>query len=121
MTFIAIDCDKLKMINDTHGHQEGDRTITILAKSIEASIRKSDYAIRLGGDEFCIILIDYAVDAANTLPMRIATHLQIIADERTISFSWGMYTMQANDTIDDAYQASDAQLYLNKQQKRDRS
>ncbi|MDA8478939.1 diguanylate cyclase DgcJ [Citrobacter sp. Awk 4] len=121
VTFIAIDCDKLKMINDTQGHQEGDRTITILAKSIEASIRKSDYAIRLGGDEFCIILIDYAAHTANTLPIRITKNLQIIAHEREISFSWGIYSMLENDTIDDAYQACDAQLYLNKQQKRDRS
>ncbi|NDO80226.1 diguanylate cylase [Citrobacter sp. NCU1] len=121
VTFIAIDCDKLKMINDTQGHQEGDRAITILARSIEASIRKSDYAIRLGGDEFCIILIDYAAQAADKLPIRIAKNLQIIAHEKEISFSWGMYSMLENDTIDDAYQASDAQLYLNKQQKRERS
>ena len=62
VTFIAIDCDKLKVINDTLGHKEGDRIITHLAKAIQSSIRKSDYAIRLGGDEFCIILIDHPSD-----------------------------------------------------------
>ncbi len=56
--FIAIDMDKLKQINDTLGHQEGDLAITLLAQAIKQSIRKSDYAIRLGGDEFCIILVD---------------------------------------------------------------
>lgn len=50
--FIAIDMDKLKQINDTLGHQEGDLAITLLAQAIKQSIRKSDYAIRLGGDEF---------------------------------------------------------------------
>ena len=54
VTFIAIDCDKLKVINDTLGHEEGDRIITILAKAIQTSIRKSDYAIRLGGDDFAL-------------------------------------------------------------------
>lgn len=49
VTFIAIDLDKLKMINDTQGHHEGDRAITLLAKAIEASVRKSDYAIRPAG------------------------------------------------------------------------
>lgn len=64
VTFIAIDLDKLKMINDTQGHHEGDRAITLLAKAIEASVRKSDYAVRPGGDEFCIILIDAEPDMA---------------------------------------------------------
>ncbi|MGL6675966.1 diguanylate cyclase domain-containing protein, partial [Salmonella sp. NW1213] len=84
-------------------------------------IRKSDYAIRLGGDEFCIILVDYAADLAIHLPERIIRNLQIIAPDKTVHFSAGIYNMQPNDTINDAYQASDAQLYLNKQQKQHRS
>ncbi|ECU0169860.1 hypothetical protein C4V98_09675 [Salmonella enterica subsp. enterica serovar Agona] len=40
---------------------------------------------------------------------------------KTVHFSAGIYNMQPNDTINDAYQASDAQLYLNKQQKQHRS
>lgn len=121
VTFIAIDCDKLKTINDTLGHQEGDRVITILAKAIQSSIRKSDYAIRLGGDEFCIILIDYATELTPRLLERISHNLQIIAPDKSVSFSAGIYNMQPNDTINDAYKASDAQLYLNKQKKHLRS
>ncbi|HCW0178563.1 diguanylate cyclase [Citrobacter freundii] len=118
VTFIAIDCDKLKVINDTLGHKEGDRIITHLAKAIQSSIRKSDYAIRLGGDEFCIILIDHPSDLTPRLLERIRYNLKIIAHDISISFSTGVYNMQPNDTIDDAYKASDAQLYLNKQKKR---
>ena len=66
--FIAIDMDKLKLINDTLGHQEGDLAITLLAQAIKQSIRKSDYAIRLGGDEFCIILVDSTPQIAAQLP-----------------------------------------------------
>lgn len=121
VTFIAIDCDKLKTINDTLGHQEGDRVITLLAKAIQASIRRSDYAIRLGGDEFCIILIDYAAELTPRLLERISDNLHIIDPDTSVSFSAGIYTMQPSDTIDDAYKASDAQLYLNKQKKHARS
>ncbi|POT57647.1 diguanylate cylase [Citrobacter amalonaticus] len=120
VTFIAIDLDKLKVINDTLGHQEGDRTITLLAKAIAASVRKTDYAIRLGGDEFCVILIDSAKQAT-FLSERITRHLQIIAPDTTISFSAGLYHMQSKDTLQDAYKASDEQLYLNKQQNGARS
>lgn len=121
VTFIAIDLDKLKMINDTQGHHEGDRAITLLAKAIEASVRKSDYAVRLGGDEFCIILIDAEPDMATRLPERIANHLRTVAPEKEILFSSGCYSMQPNDTLHDAYTASDEQLYLNKHQNRQRS
>ncbi|EGT4255503.1 diguanylate cyclase [Citrobacter amalonaticus] len=121
VTFIAIDLDKLKMINDTQGHHEGDRAITLLAKAIEASVRKSDYAIRLGGDEFCIILVDVEPDMAARLPERIANHLRTVAPEKDILFSSGSYSMQPHDTLHDAYTASDEQLYLNKHQNRQRS
>lgn len=121
VTFIAIDLDKLKQINDTQGHQEGDRAITLLAKAIEASVRKSDYAIRLGGDEFCVILIDAEPDMAARLPERISQHLHTVAPEKAIRFSSGVYSMQPNDTLHDAYKASDEQLYRNKQQNHQRS
>ncbi|QLZ59684.1 diguanylate cyclase [Citrobacter freundii] len=121
VTFIAIDCDKLKTINDTLGHQEGDRIITILAKAIQNTIRKSDYAIRLGGDEFCMILIDYPAELTPQLLERIDENLHIIAPGTSVSFSAGIYNMQPGDTINDAYKASDAQLYLNKQKKHSRS
>lgn len=121
VTFIAIDLDKLKVINDTQGHHEGDMAITLLANAIEASVRKSDYAIRLGGDEFCVILVDAEPEMASRLPERIASHLSTIAPEKDIRFSSGNYSMRSDDTLHDAYTASDAQLYLNKHQNRQRS
>ncbi|MDO1915712.1 diguanylate cyclase, partial [Escherichia coli] len=90
---------------DTLGHKEGDRIITIWAKAIQTSFRKSDYAIRLGGDEFCIILIDHPGELTPRLLERIRYNLQIIAQDISISFSAGIYNMQPNDTIDDAYKA----------------
>ena len=119
--FIAIDMDKLKLINDTLGHQEGDLAITLLAQAIKQSIRKSDYAIRLGGDEFCIILVDSTPQIAAQLPERIEKRLQHIAPQKEIGFSSGIYAMKENDTLHDAYKASDERLYVNKQNKNSRS
>lgn len=70
--FISLDLDNLKVINDTLGHHEGDLAISLLAKAIKSSVRKSDYAIRLGGDEFCVILIDSTEETASGLADRIA-------------------------------------------------
>ncbi|MBX8463378.1 diguanylate cyclase, partial [Enterobacter sp. RIT637] len=62
LTVIAIDSDGLKRINDTLGHHMGDKAIQSLGLALAQSIRKSDYGIRLGGDEFCLILIDNNID-----------------------------------------------------------
>ncbi len=90
--FIAIDMDKLKLINDTLGHQEGDLAITLLAQAIKQSIRKSDYAIRLGGDEFCIILVDSTPQIAAQLPELVSKNVCNISRRRKRSASLPVFT-----------------------------
>ncbi|MCO7985987.1 diguanylate cyclase DgcJ [Escherichia fergusonii] len=114
--FISLDLDNLKVINDTLGHHEGDLAISLLAKAIKSSVRKSDYAIRLGGDEFCVILIDSTEETASGLADRIAKKMHSIAPDKDFRFSSGYYRMKPGDTLNDAYKASDAQLYINKHQ-----
>lgn len=111
---IALDCDKLKYINDTWGHDEGDRAIIMLARAISATIRKSDYGVRLGGDEFCIILVDYEEDEGRVIVERIQQNLQQIDTNNRVSFSWGAYKMRSGDTLDEAMKIADQRLYQDK-------
>ena len=53
---LFIDLDKFKIINDTYGHEFGDKVLINIAERILECLRSSDYAIRLGGDEFIIVL-----------------------------------------------------------------
>ncbi len=53
---LMIDIDFFKMINDTYGHDVGDEAIRIISRVIKDSIRKSDVAIRFGGEEFIVLL-----------------------------------------------------------------
>lgn len=55
------------------------------------------------------------------LPERIEKRLQHIAPQKEIGFSSGIYAMKENDTLHDAYKASDERLYVNKQNKNSRS
>ena len=114
---IALDCDKLKQINDTWGHDEGDRAIIMLAQAISATIRKSDYGVRLGGDEFCIILIDYEEAEAKVITDRILEQLAIIDTENRVSFSWGAYKMRLGDNLEEAMKIADQRLYQHKKQR----
>ncbi|HEY6779793.1 MAG TPA: diguanylate cyclase [Thermoleophilaceae bacterium] len=55
---VLCDMDGLKAINDTHGHEAGDRALCLLAEVLRGGLRRSDEAYRLGGDEFALLLAD---------------------------------------------------------------
>ncbi|MBJ3813657.1 diguanylate cyclase [Shimwellia pseudoproteus] len=115
ITFIAIDLDGLKQINDTRGHKAGDTAITLLAAAILLSIRKSDYAVRLGGDEFCLILVNYTDENIAALMQRIIERLRQTDSHQWVKFSSGSYQMQDDDTLEHACHEADLCLYQDKQ------
>lgn len=57
LTLIFFDIDRLKEINDTLGHLEGDRAIADAARILTGTFRESDLVARLGGDEFCVLAL----------------------------------------------------------------
>ena len=59
-----VDIDGLKEVNDTYGHDAGDDYITMVANDIRKVVRKKDYVIRYGGDEFVIIFKDASISDA---------------------------------------------------------
>jgi diguanylate cyclase (GGDEF)-like protein len=117
VTIIAIDCDGLKRINDTLGHHTGDEAIKLLGSAITTSLRKSDYGIRPGGDEFNIILLDAGLDKAREVIQRITDKLLQTDERRLVAFSWGSYQMQKQDTLETAFIKADKLLYEHKERK----
>lgn len=65
------DLDKFKLINDTHGHATGDEVLRRFARILRGSLRSSDIAARMGGDEFVLILNDTNADQAEVVAQRI--------------------------------------------------
>jgi diguanylate cyclase (GGDEF)-like protein len=68
---LMVDMDRLKPVNDTWGHEAGNRAIAAIAGALERSIRGSDVAARYGGDEFVLFLPDADVEQANTIAQRV--------------------------------------------------
>jgi len=117
VTIIAIDSDGLKKINDTLGHHMGDKAIQALGLALGNTIRKSDYGIRLGGDEFCLVLIDYSLNKSRDVIDRVQEQLLTIDRDKLVAFSWGAHQMQPGDTLEVAMLKADELLYQHKRSK----
>lgn len=73
---LLIDADHFKRVNDTFGHQAGDRALALIAMAIRTSIRDDDIAGRVGGEEFCVFLPDTPHDHALHISERIRASVE---------------------------------------------
>ncbi|MCQ4160685.1 diguanylate cyclase [Roseomonas sp. GC11] len=67
MSLVLLDLDHFKSVNDTHGHLMGDRVIRGLARSLQRRLRRTDVIGRYGGEEFAVLLLNTAPDAARAI------------------------------------------------------
>jgi diguanylate cyclase (GGDEF)-like protein len=68
---LMIDLDRLKHLNDTYGHEAGDRALELVARSLQRCIRTTDIAARYGGDEFVALLPGASAEAADAVVKRL--------------------------------------------------
>lgn len=94
-TIVMIDMDKFKHINDTFGHDEGDKVLVTVASVLEHSIKHNDMASRYGGDEFMLLLESTDGAAGKLVIDRINTNLSVYNDKKLkpykIQLSMGDY------------------------------
>jgi diguanylate cyclase (GGDEF)-like protein len=64
VTLAYIDINDFKIINDTEGHRKGDEVLQMVAKELKQGLRTEDLCFRYGGDEFCAVLTNCALEAA---------------------------------------------------------
>lgn len=119
-----IDIDHFKAVNDTHGHQVGDRVIRTLAHSLVGGLRKIDVVARYGGEEFGIILLDTPLQAAGIVLDRIRRRFGEIAFDGSgggfsASFSAGIAEGDSSIRMDEIIENADAALYRAKRAGRD--
>lgn len=122
-TLVFFDLDKFKLVNDTHGHAEGDRVLKLFAEQMRESFRTSDLFARIGGDEFVALLTNVAADAINDLIERFDTALQArcaeLALPYTIGFSYGLVTYEPlkHSSVEDMLHEADSAMYVKKRGK----
>ena len=116
---LFVDLDGLKLINDTFGHQAGDKALIQVARMLVDGVRKSDIVARLGGDEFAILLDHVDEESALETVSRL---VELIAcSEFThggqtlpLSVAIGAGMIRGDDTPETAIARADHEMYRRK-------
>jgi diguanylate cyclase (GGDEF)-like protein len=116
LSLIILDIDKLKAVNDHHGHETGDRLIKAIAQSVAGSLRKTDIFSRFGGDEFVLLLSNTdrqgAAVLAETIRKRIGGITRFFNGESIkASVSMGVAALAARDNDKTFFARADRALY----------
>ncbi|MDG3086412.1 diguanylate cyclase [Vibrio hannami] len=114
-----IDVNNLKEANDKYGHDAGDDLIKGVSTAIETCVRQSDYASRLGGDEFLVIFVDCDKAQAQKTMKRIEERYRLLGEEKGKNWSlcFGCAQLQGKeDTMQDMINRADSEMYKQKNQ-----
>ncbi len=125
LSILMIDVDRFKKINDTHGHQIGDRTLTHVARVVRLNVRDTDTPARYGGDEFAVILSQADVTRAKLVAERIRETVEaqtFTHDGKKVplSLSIGVAQYRAGMSVLDFVNEADQALYEAKAKGRNR-
>ena len=123
MLLAFIDVDDLKKINDTLGHEEGDKALIGTAQIIRSTFRESDIIARLGGDEFAVLAIDTADMYPNTFSQRLQQHIDAFNEKGARPYKLAMsegsaiYDPESPVSLDQLMSLADGMMYAQKKSK----
>ena len=126
LTLALIDLDHFKRVNDGHGHAAGDLVLSLTASIIRSTMRTTDIAGRIGGEELAVIMPDTDLDAAHVAAERLRRAISacsfLIAGGQAVhvTISIGLSQAQADEPISSIMSRADAALYAAKTAGRDR-
>lgn len=124
VSILSIDLNNLKIVNDTLGHQEGDRYIKTASKILEKSISKEDILYRVGGDEFIIIMRSISENHIKNILDKIESniHTTNLKDNITVSMSIGyaIFDKDKDENIFNTYTRADGLMYINKRKTKEK-
>lgn len=116
---VMMDMHRFKEVNDKHGHPRGDEVLRVAAATLKKALRTSDFAFRIGGDEFALILPQTDAPQALALSRRVETVFAESLKALQLSVTMGMDHGVANfpqdaDNSEDLVRIADERLYQSK-------
>jgi diguanylate cyclase len=122
LTVLALDLDDLKQVNDNFGHPAGDDLIKSFAERLSRAIRGSDLAVRLGGDEFLVLLPECKPEAVRHVLSRLSgLKVECRGQLVEISFSAGWTNFTPGESAEELMRRADDALYADKRARREPS
>ncbi|MBN2050649.1 MAG: sensor domain-containing diguanylate cyclase [Spirochaetales bacterium] len=122
LSILMLDIDDFKKINDIYGHLHGDEVLKVCADTLFRNVRKIDYVVRYGGDEFAVIMPDTDAEAAEGVRERIVKEIAEREQSREryrFSASVGVSTTDAEGELDvnGLLAKTDQDMYFQKERK----
>ncbi|WP_456438117.1 GGDEF domain-containing protein [Desulfurobacterium sp.] len=115
VAFILVDMDDLKKINDSYGHEMGDKAIYAVARAVKSAVRRNDVVVRMGGDEFIIVLPGITEKEVKEIIERIeenvARSASIFGLPFNLSVSIGYEILKAYEDPEEAILRADKNMY----------
>jgi diguanylate cyclase (GGDEF)-like protein len=124
LSIVMVDLDRFKKINDTYGHDAGDRALKTISQFFQRNIRDVDAIGRYGGEEFVMLIPDADKEAAFCLAERLRKELAKVKleDLPPITISLGIATYPSDGTdIEELIKKADAAMYEAKQKGRNKA
>ena len=120
LALLVGDVDRFKHINDSYGHQAGDKVLRIIARTIAGRVRKTDFVARYGGEEFVFLLPETdeaaALSIAEALRQAVEQCPFHFREERlSITMSFGLSSFREGDSPSSVFERADRALYQAKQ------
>jgi diguanylate cyclase (GGDEF)-like protein len=126
LSFLLLDLDQFKWINDTYGHEAGDRALVTISAKLRSGIRSSDVLARLGGDEFVVMVVNADPGQVYLVAERLRriieeTSLPVESEALHVQLSVGISCVEAADNdLGTTLKRGDRALYQAKQMGRNR-
>ena len=120
LSLLMIDVDSFKLVNDTYGHVVGNKVLTQIAKTIERTVRNTDFVFRCGGDEFGVVLpgtnLDGAMHAAEKILSKVesADILTSMGYSGPVTVSIGLSEYHRGSHFETLVAEADQALYTSK-------
>lgn len=121
LTVVSFDLDNFKHINDTYGHPVGDLVLKEFARRLSSAVRLSDFASRMGGDEFLVLLPECPTGHVEHLMSRLRSmEVDYNGQKIPICFSAGWVGYEWGETTQEFLARADRTLYVEKRASKSR-
>lgn len=117
-SIVSLDVDGLKAINDKYGHPAGDSLLQRCARVIREHCSEADLAVRIGGDEFTILVPHALTQADETYVAFRRVFAPLWSTQDAVAASVGVCTVRPGGSLFDAVREADMRMYANKRQRR---